>query len=143
MNRAMILGLAHDFTGEPAFRQGVVDSLDYLLGRNPLDQSYVSGWGERPMRHPHHRFWAAGSGPGWPEPPAGALSGGPNNTAMSDEIARPMRGHCAPLACWADHIDAYALNEVAINWNAPLVWVAAFVDPDPVPAEAQTASAAQ
>ncbi|WP_288756943.1 glycoside hydrolase family 9 protein [uncultured Brevundimonas sp.] len=143
MNRAMILGLAHDFTGDPAFRQGVVDSLDYLLGRNPLDQSYVSGWGERPMRHPHHRFWAAGYGPGWPEPPAGALSGGPNNTAMSDDIARPMRGHCAPLACWADHIDAYALNEVAINWNAPLVWVAAFVDPDPVPAEAQTASAAQ
>ena len=82
MNRAMILGLAHDFTGEPAFRQGVVDTLDYLLGRNPLDQSYVSGWGERPMRHPHHRFWAAGSGPEWPEPPAGALSGGNRQKVM-------------------------------------------------------------
>lgn len=129
MNRAMVLGLAHDFTGEPAFRQGVIASLDYLLGRNPLDRSFVSGWGERPMRHPHHRFWAAGSGPGWPVPPAGALSGGPNNTNMADEVAKTMRGRCAPLACWADHIDAYALNEVAINWNAPLVWVAAFVDP--------------
>jgi len=128
MSRAMVLGLAHDFTGEPAFRHGVIASLDYLLGRNPLDQSYVSGWGERPMRHPHHRFWAAGAGPGWPEPPAGALSGGPNNTSMADEVAKTMQGRCAPLACWADHIDAYALNEVAINWNAPLVWVAAFVD---------------
>jgi endoglucanase len=129
MNRAVILGLAHDFTGEPAFRQGVIASLDYLLGRNPLDQSFVSGWGERPMRHPHHRFWAAGAGPEWPEPPAGALSGGPNSTNMADEIAKTMQGRCAPLACWVDHIDAYALNEVAINWNAPLVWVAAFVDP--------------
>jgi endoglucanase len=62
---------------------------------------------------------------------------------MSDEIAKPMQGHCAPLACWADHIDSYALNEVAINWNAPLVWVAAFVDPAPAPQTAQTASAAQ
>lgn len=129
MNRAMILGLAHDFTGEAAFRQGVIASLDYLLGRNPLDQSFISGWGERAMRHPHHRFWAAGAGPDWPEPPAGALSGGPNNTNMADEVAKPMQGRCAPLACWADHIDSYALNEVAINWNAPLVWVAAFIDP--------------
>ena len=129
MNRAMILGVAHDFTGEAPFRQGVVASLDFLLGRNPLDQSFVSGWGERAMRHPHHRFWAAGAGPDWPEPPAGALSGGPNNTNMADEAAKAMQGRCAPLACWADHIDSYALNEVAINWNAPLVWVAAFIDP--------------
>jgi endoglucanase len=27
-----------------------------------------------------------------------------------------------------DDIHAYALNEVAINWNAPLVWVAAYLD---------------
>jgi len=133
MNRAMILGTAQDLTGEPAFRQGAVAALDYLLGRNPLDQSFVSGWGERPMRHPHHRFWAAGAGPDWPEPPAGALSGGPNNTALVDPVALTLKGKCAPLTCWADHIDAYALNEVAINWNAPLVWVAAFVDPEPAP----------
>jgi endoglucanase len=25
-------------------------------------------------------------------------------------------------------VRAYSLNEVAINWNAPLVWVAAFLD---------------
>jgi endoglucanase len=35
---------------------------------------------------------------------------------------------CAPQACWADEVEAYSLNEVAINWNAPLVWVAAFLD---------------
>ncbi|WP_347574898.1 hypothetical protein [Sphingomonas sp. Ant20] len=27
-------------------------------------------------------------------------------------------------------MNAYALNEVAINWNAPLVWVAAYLDSD-------------
>ena len=28
----------------------------------------------------------------------------------------------------ADAVAAYALNEVTINWNAPLVWVATYVD---------------
>ncbi|WP_417231946.1 glycoside hydrolase family 9 protein [Brevundimonas sp.] len=128
MNRAMILGLAHDFTGERRFRDGVVSALDYVLGRNPLDQSYITGYGDRPMRNPHHRFWAPSLDSAYPEPPAGALSGGPNNTNMSDPVALALRGDCAPQTCWRDDVQAYSLNEVAINWNAPLVWVAAFVD---------------
>ncbi|MFN3945825.1 MAG: family 43 glycosylhydrolase [Allosphingosinicella sp.] len=127
LNRAMILALVHDFTGAPRYRDAVVDSMDYILGRNPLDVSYVSGWGARPMRHPHHRFWAHSLDPAYPPPPPGALSGGPNNTNMSDDIARTMRGTCHPQTCWVDHIDAFSMNEVAINWNAPLLWVAAWL----------------
>jgi endoglucanase len=40
-------------------------------------------------------------------------------------------GGCAPQTCWRDDVRAYALNEVAINWNAPLVWVAAYLDEEP------------
>ncbi|MDQ4087304.1 MAG: glycoside hydrolase family 9 protein, partial [Pseudomonadota bacterium] len=127
LNRAMILGLAHDWTGDERFRAGIVDGMDYLLGRNPLDRSFVSGYGARPMEHPHHRFWAHSMDPAFPPPPPGALSGGPNNTMMSDEVARPMRGTCAPQTCWADDIRAFSLNEVAVNWNAPLVWVATYL----------------
>lgn len=127
----MILGMAHDLTGQRVYRDAMVGALDYLLGRNPLDQSYISGWGARPMVHPHHRFWATGIDPAWPAPPAGVLSGGPNSKAMSDPVARAMQGRCAPLLCWADDARAYALNEVTINWNAPLVWLAAFLDPVP------------
>jgi endoglucanase len=32
------------------------------------------------------------------------------------------------MACWRDDGRAFALNEVAINWNAPLAWVAAWLD---------------
>jgi len=130
-NRALILGVAHDLTGARPYRDAMVQALDYLLGRNPLDQSYISGWGARPMMHPHHRFWARGVDPAWPAPPAGVLSGGPNSKAMADPVAQAMRGSCAPLLCWADDAGAYALNEVTINWNAPLVWLAAFLDPVP------------
>jgi endoglucanase len=128
LNRAMILGLAHRFTGNARYRSGAVDAMDYVLGRNPLDQSYVSGFGARPLMNPHHRFWAHQLDASLPGPPPGVVSGGPNSTAMSDPIALPMKGKCAPQRCWKDEITAYALNEVAINWNAPLLWVAAYLD---------------
>lgn len=132
-NRALILGVAHDLAGARAYRDTLVQALDYLLGRNPLDRSYITGWGDRPMTNPHHRFWARGVDPAWPAPPAGVLSGGPNSRGMADPVARALQGRCAPLTCWADDAAAYALNEVTINWNAPLVWLAAFLDPVPAP----------
>jgi endoglucanase len=132
LNRALMLALAHDFTGDDEYRNAVIDAMDYILGRNPLDQSYVSGYGERPMRNPHHRFWAPSVDAELPPPPPGALSGGPNSTSPADEVARALiDSGCAPQTCWRDDIRAYALNEVAINWNAPLVWVAAYLDEEP------------
>lgn len=128
LNRAMILGLAARFTGERRYRAGAIDAADYILGRNPLGQSYVSGAGWKPLTNPHHRFWAHQLDPALPSPPPGALSGGPNNTSLVDPVAARLKGRCAPQRCWADDINAYALNEVAINWNAPLVWVAAYLD---------------
>ncbi|MFN7054937.1 glycoside hydrolase family 9 protein [Hyphomonas sp.] len=128
INRGLILAAAYDLTGEARYREGAVDAMDYILGRNILDQSYVSGYGARPMRAPHHRIWAGAIDPAFPLPPPGALSGGPNNRNMSDPVAQEMRGTCAPMACWADDVASYALNEVAINWNAPLAALAIFLD---------------
>lgn len=127
LNRAMLMALAFDFTGEPRFRDGVVDAMDYVLGRNPLDRSFVTGYGARPVENPHHRFWARSIDPAFPPPPPGALSGGPNSSNMSDDVAAKLKGRCAPQTCWADDIHAYSLNEVAINWNAPLMWVSAWL----------------
>jgi endoglucanase len=128
LNRAMLLGLAQRFTGDARYRVGVVDAADYILGRNPLGQSYVSGTGWKPLTNPHHRFWAHQLSASSPPPPPGVVSGGPNNSAMVDPVAMTLKGRCAPQRCWADDINAYAPNEVAINWNAPLVWVAAYLD---------------
>lgn len=128
LNRVLVLGLAYDFTGEVAYRIGAVDAMDYVLGRNPLDQSYVSGFGARPMRNPHHRFWAKQANAAYPAPPAGVLSGGPNSTSMNDGVAETMKGRCKPQTCWTDDYRAFTQNEVAINWNAPLAWASAFLD---------------
>ncbi len=128
LNRAMLLGVAWQIGHKPAWRDGVVDVADYLLGRNALDRSFVSGFGTRSMHAPHHRFWAKAADARYPAPPPGVVSGGPNSTAMTDDVAAPMRGKCVGQTCWTDDWRAFTMNEVAINWNAPLVWVAAFLD---------------
>jgi len=127
-NRAIVLGTAYKLTGEQKYRDGVVDLMDYLLGRNPTGYSHITGYGDKPFKNPHHRFWAKSEVPSRPEPPAGVLSGGPNNSNMSDPVAKTMKGKCAPQTCWVDDHGAWTMNEVTINWNAPLFWMAAFLD---------------
>lgn len=126
--RAMVLAHAYEMSGESKYYQGVINVMDYLLGRNPLNQSYISGYGEQAMERPHHRFWANVRDSSYPKPPPGVLSGGPNNTAMIDPIAIDLEGNCTGLTCWTDHEDAYSLNEVSIIWNAALVWVSHWLD---------------
>lgn len=127
-NRAIVLGTAYQLTGEQQYRDGVVDLMDYLLGRNPTGYSYITGYGDKPYKNPHHRFWAKSQIGDRPEPPAGVLSGGPNNTNMSDPVAEKLKGKCAAQTCYVDDHGAWTLNEVTINWNAPLFWMAAFLD---------------
>jgi len=128
LNRGLVLAAAYDLTGDARFRDGAADAMEYVLGRNVIDQSYVSGYGERPMRAPHHRIWSGAIDPAFPFPPPGALGGGANSITMTDPVAERIKGTCAPMACWADDVQAYALNEVAINWNAPLTALAIFLD---------------
>ncbi len=127
-NRAILLGTAFQLTGERKYRDGVVDLMDYLLGRNPTGYSYITGYGDNPFKNPHHRFWAKSEISDRPDPPAGILSGGPNNDNMSDPVAETIKGRCAPQTCYVDNHGAWTLNEVTINWNAPLFWMAAFLD---------------
>jgi endoglucanase len=125
-NNAIVLALAHDFTHDAKYVSGVVQGVDYLLGKNPLALSYVSGFGENAMENPHHRFWAHQKTSSFPPPPPGVLAGGPNSR-LQDPTARRL-GSCPPQRCYIDHVDAWSVNEVAINWNAPLAWLAVFLD---------------
>ncbi|WP_437730668.1 glycoside hydrolase family 9 protein [Sorangium sp. So ce1335] len=128
LNNMLVLALAHDFTGEQKYLDGVVSGADYILGRNAMDKSYVSGYGENPLKNPHHRFWAAQLSNDYPAAPAGAVSGGPN-TARQDPIAmEQIDAACAPQKCYIDDIEAWSVNEITINWNGPFAWVASWLD---------------
>jgi endoglucanase len=128
INNLIVLALAYDFTQQRKYLDGVATGMDYLLGRNPLGQSYVTGYGEKPLRNPHHRFWARQANAKYPSAPPGVLSGGPNsNTDDPYSKSAGLKG-CAPEKCFVDHIEAYSVNEITINWNAPLAWVTSWLD---------------
>ncbi|MCX5231285.1 glycoside hydrolase family 9 protein [Streptomyces sp. NBC_00233] len=124
-NNAMTLAVAYEITGAQRYRVGALESLDYLLGRNALDHSYVTGYGERASENQHHRFWAHQNDASLPHPPAGSFAGGPN-AGLDDPVAKERLNGCAPAACYVDDIGSYSTNEVAINWNSSLAWLAAF-----------------
>jgi endoglucanase len=124
-NNAIVMATAYALTGQQRYRAGVLESMDYLLGRNALDVSYITGYGDTYARNQHHRFWANQYDPSLPNPPAGSVAGGPNS-GLQDPVAQEHLSGCAPAACFIDDIGSYSTNEVAINWNAPLAWLAAF-----------------
>ncbi|MEI8632573.1 glycoside hydrolase family 9 protein [Vibrio sp. PP-XX7] len=128
MNRGVFLGLAFDWTRSQKYLQAMSDAMDYVLGRNPMDHSYVSGYGTYPLMNPHHRFWGHSENPDLPIVPPGVISGGPNSMDFSDPIAAGLKGNCTGQTCWVDDIGAWTMNEVTVNWNAPFFWVTSFLD---------------
>lgn len=121
-NHAMHLILADHLTDTHEFGHAAIDHLHYLLGRNPLSQSYVTGFGSKPLLHPHHR---PSVGDGVQEPVPGLVSGGPNRH-LQDPAAKAALAGQAPARCFIDHEDSYSTNEITIYWNSPAVFVAAY-----------------
>ncbi|MFC7292935.1 glycoside hydrolase family 9 protein [Hirschia litorea] len=130
LNKAMILAYAGEITENPVYRNAVINVMNYLLGNNPLSQSYIAGYGSTTLKNAHHRFWAAAIDKSLPATAPGSLSGGPNVKSAVDEVAQALLKACqnTPMTCWKDDYKAYSLNEVAINWNAPLTWVTSYIE---------------
>ncbi|MCY7800854.1 glycoside hydrolase family 9 protein [Bacillus haynesii] len=89
------------------YRDFAVRQMQYMLGDNPQQRSFVVGYGKNPPKHPHHRT-AHGSWADQMNVPEnhrhtlyGALVGGPGR----DDSYR-------------DDITDYVSNEVAIDYNA-------------------------
>ncbi len=119
-NQSLLLLIANHFHPDNAAREAALNNLHYLVGRNCLGVSWVTQLGVRPFQHPHHRPSAAdGIAAPWP----GLLSGGPNAHG-GDPVADKMPKQ-PPMRMWVDDQRAYSMNEIAINWNAPLVFLLA------------------
>ncbi|HEY0945171.1 MAG TPA: glycoside hydrolase family 9 protein [Opitutaceae bacterium] len=104
--QAYLLHLADGVQADPRYRATAAQALSFLFGRNFHARSYVTGLGHRPPAHPHDRRGE----PAWP----GYLVGGGEKSG---------RG-------WVDESGDYRQNEIALNWNAALIYaLAAFVEP--------------
>jgi len=118
------LAAAADLTGDAQYRTAALESLDYVLGRNALDQSYVTGYGTQFSQNQHHRTFAAQLDPTLPHPPDGTLAGGPNSSIQDPVAAQTWPQGCVAQRCYLDNIQSWSTNEMTINWNSSLTWMA-------------------
>jgi endoglucanase len=126
LNNLVVLSAGFDLTGRDRYRDGVLTGFDYLFGRNALNQSYVTGYGEVSSQNEHSRWYAHELDPALPNPPAGTLAGGANSS-IQDPYAQSKLTGCVAQFCYIDDIQSWSTNEEAINWNSALVRVSAFV----------------
>lgn len=123
-NQGIALIQAYRLTNDRTYLDAALTNLDYLLGRNAVGYSFVTGFGHKTPMHPHHRPSVAD---GIDAPVPGLLSGGTNaNAARQDKCA----GYTTTVAdeVFLDKDCSYASNEIAINWNAPMVYFVAAIE---------------
>lgn len=101
----MLLQSANHLSPDARFVNVCADQIAHLYGRNQYNRSYVTGAGIAPPEHPHHRPSGADS---VEAPYPGLLVGGGQSASN-----------------WKDQQSDFSSNEVAINWNAALVYALA------------------
>ena len=101
--QALNLHMADILAPNAKYQTAIKRIAGYVLGNNIYGRSFVTGIGVNPPMHPHdRRSGADGIDDPWP----GYIVGG---------------GHSA--TDWVDEQDDYSRNEIAINWQAGLVYL--------------------
>ncbi|PWK16861.1 endoglucanase [Arcicella aurantiaca] len=121
-NQGIALLQAFQISKDKKYLVGALGNLDYLLGRNATGYSFLTGFGSKQVMFPHHRPSEAD---GIIEPIPGLLSGG-TNPGQQDKC----EGYTTKIAdeSFLDVTCSYSTNEIAINWNAPMVYLAAVLE---------------
>ncbi len=103
--QTLTLQIAYKIDPKPDYRHTILDAISHLFGHNTYGRSFVTGIGYLPPMNPHdRRSGADGIKNPWP----GYLVGG--GTSASN---------------WQDVEEDYRTNEIAINWQAALVYALA------------------
>ncbi len=115
-NQGIVLIQAYLLTKDEKYIQGAIGNADHILGRNATGYCFITGMGTYSTMQPHHRISIADQ---ILEPVPGLLAGGPN-PGKQDGCNYL---YSEPETTYLDEDCSYASNEIAINWNAPLVYL--------------------
>ena len=102
---------AYQLTKNPAYLTAAIDQLDYLLGRNHFNQTFITGIGTHPVKQVNHLFARAKN-----IYIPGLVVGGPNGDAQ-DNMVTKNQGQLS----YIDDARSYATNEYAIDYNASVI----------------------
>ena len=122
LNQALLLCLAHQLTADEKYLMGAEQITDYIFGKNATGYSFLTGFGSKKVRFPHHRPSGADQ---ILMPIPGFIVGGPNGDRQDhQEVAYTS---IFPAKAYQDVQPSYASNEVCLNWNAPAVFVLGYI----------------
>lgn len=110
---------AHEVTGMKLYEEAALDQLHYILGRNAFGISFVTGVGANAAENPYHQFSMLLN---TDKPVPGMVVGGPNsqNKLQGKTLSE------YPGKAYEDNEKNYVVNETAINYTAPLVYLAGY-----------------
>jgi len=118
LTNACKLAYAYVLTNDEKYKYYAQTQIDYILGRNAVNTSYVTRNGEGAYSHPHNR---PSESDGIEEAIPGQVSGGPNGHPCDEAACRLLKPGTAPMKCYVDDWGSYSTNEITIYWNSPLV----------------------
>ena len=121
-NAGVILGLAYELTGEEKYLTAAEANKDYLLGCNPVDTCFVSGYGTVSPKNPHHRPSMAKK-----QAMVGMLAGGVNSN-LEDPTVKAKLKDVPTAKRYLDHKESYSTNEITIYWNSPFIYLMSLTD---------------
>lgn len=102
---------AYQIKTNKLFLKAAVDQLDFLLGKNPNNVSFLTGYGDSPVRNPTHLHMR-----GAKIVIKGMMVGGPNALGQDDITPKNLGA-----MSYVDDSHAYASNEYAIDYNAAFI----------------------
>ncbi len=126
-NNAIVMAYAYALTGDKKYENGVSQFMDYLLGRNPMVKSYITGYGENPVLNPSHESFAYQDDHSLPKAPGGFLVSGATsliNAKNNTKDGNP--NYLPPQKCYEDDYYNDLTNEVNVDLNASLAWLTYF-----------------
>lgn len=121
---AQMLVLAYEITEDKSFYDTALYQLNYILGLNGVNYSYVAGFGTVYPENIHHAITenddTYGSYPGLVVP-------GPNMNINDDyALTKYFTEDTPPALCYVDDVDSYSTNENCLIFNAQLVTLSAY-----------------
>lgn len=119
-NLGMAMVLLYKMNGQETYYNAAVHVADYILGRNPVGYSYITGFGDQPPMFIHHRQSQAD---GIEEPVPGWVAGGPNPNNQDQDCGSQNYNSTLPALSYLDDWCSYSTNEITTYWNSPFIFL--------------------
>lgn len=121
-DNGILMSMYYDLTGDQTYLQSAYEQLNYILGRNSLNMSFVSGFGTYSPADVHSRIAVASN-----TTLLGALVGGPD-ASRDDPVTQAMADTVPAAKMYSDSYDSYSTNEITVYWNSSLIHLISKLD---------------